>query len=201
MVPSNPSMSSFNDIIHNDSVRYSRKGFGLIFAAIIILVYLIYFPIFVKDYLWDYALLLKNPNLILFITFYSTHEVTFIIGNLVMCVIYSRKIAFFEKYRISPLKPWPWEEDPKKWKTVITRTMKYVLFTHLLLIPAATGLEALLNETPLKFSKEDWPGTFELISQIIFFMICEDFAFYWGHRILHSKYLYPKIHKIHHFDT
>mmetsp|Transcript_6506 Transcript_6506/g.9879 ORF Transcript_6506/g.9879 Transcript_6506/m.9879 type:complete len:135 (+) Transcript_6506:180-584(+) len=29
-------------------------------------------------------------------------------------------------------------------------------------------------------------------------MICEDFGFYWGHRLLHSKLLYPKIHKIHH---
>lgn len=29
-------------------------------------------------------------------------------------------------------------------------------------------------------------------------MIVEDFIFYWGHRILHTPWLYNKIHKIHH---
>jgi sterol desaturase/sphingolipid hydroxylase (fatty acid hydroxylase superfamily) len=29
-------------------------------------------------------------------------------------------------------------------------------------------------------------------------MIVEDFFFYWGHRILHLKSLYPYIHKLHH---
>mmetsp|Transcript_114242 Transcript_114242/g.170896 ORF Transcript_114242/g.170896 Transcript_114242/m.170896 type:complete len:83 (-) Transcript_114242:264-512(-) len=29
-------------------------------------------------------------------------------------------------------------------------------------------------------------------------MICEDFTFYWSHRLLHHKALYPHMHKIHH---
>mmetsp|Transcript_11278 Transcript_11278/g.1010 ORF Transcript_11278/g.1010 Transcript_11278/m.1010 type:complete len:140 (+) Transcript_11278:589-1008(+) len=30
-------------------------------------------------------------------------------------------------------------------------------------------------------------------------MICEDFSFYWAHRILHTfPFLYKKVHKIHH---
>jgi sterol desaturase/sphingolipid hydroxylase (fatty acid hydroxylase superfamily) len=29
-------------------------------------------------------------------------------------------------------------------------------------------------------------------------MICEDFAFHWGHKFLHLPIIYPYIHKIHH---
>lgn len=29
-------------------------------------------------------------------------------------------------------------------------------------------------------------------------MLVEDFAFYWSHRMLHTPYLYKKVHKVHH---
>lgn len=30
-------------------------------------------------------------------------------------------------------------------------------------------------------------------------MLCEDFSFYWAHRLLHTfPFLYKKVHKIHH---
>ncbi|KAH7276885.1 hypothetical protein KP509_39G025500 [Ceratopteris richardii] len=34
--------------------------------------------------------------------------------------------------------------------------------------------------------------------QIASFLILEDFIFYWGHRILHTKWLYKHIHSVHH---
>ncbi|URE45164.1 HLH [Musa troglodytarum] len=37
-----------------------------------------------------------------------------------------------------------------------------------------------------------------IISQIIFYFILEDFVFYWGHRTLHTKWLYKHVHSIHH---
>ena len=33
---------------------------------------------------------------------------------------------------------------------------------------------------------------------ILFFIIIEDFCFYWSHRILHLPWLYKQIHKVHH---
>jgi len=38
----------------------------------------------------------------------------------------------------------------------------------------------------------------EVVPQIIFYFILEDFVFYWGHRILHTKWLYQHIHSVHH---
>ncbi|KAI4331762.1 hypothetical protein L6164_016719 [Bauhinia variegata] len=37
-----------------------------------------------------------------------------------------------------------------------------------------------------------------VLSQIIFYFILEDFVFYWGHRILHTKWLYKHAHSFHH---
>lgn len=35
-------------------------------------------------------------------------------------------------------------------------------------------------------------------AQVLFFFIIEDFVFYWGHRILHTKWLYKNVHSVHH---
>ncbi|WJX93677.1 Methylsterol monooxygenase 2-2 [Trifolium repens] len=37
-----------------------------------------------------------------------------------------------------------------------------------------------------------------VLTQIIFYFILEDFVFYWGHRILHTKWLYKHVHSVHH---
>ncbi|XP_014493574.1 methylsterol monooxygenase 2-2 [Vigna radiata var. radiata] len=37
-----------------------------------------------------------------------------------------------------------------------------------------------------------------ILTQIIFYFILEDFVFYWGHRILHTKWLYTNVHSVHH---
>ncbi|KAG2673339.1 hypothetical protein I3843_13G074100 [Carya illinoinensis] len=44
------------------------------------------------------------------------------------------------------------------------------------------------------------PGIFRkiVLTQIIFYFILEDFIFYWGHRVLHTKWLYKHVHSVHH---
>ena len=37
-----------------------------------------------------------------------------------------------------------------------------------------------------------------ILTQITFYFILEDFIFYWGHRILHTKWLYKHVHSVHH---
>lgn len=34
--------------------------------------------------------------------------------------------------------------------------------------------------------------------QLFLYFIIEDFIFYWGHRLLHTKLLYKYIHSVHH---
>ncbi|BAT99580.1 methylsterol monooxygenase 2-2 [Vigna umbellata] len=42
------------------------------------------------------------------------------------------------------------------------------------------------------------PSWKTVLTQIIFYFILEDFIFYWGHRILHTKWLYKHVHSVHH---
>jgi methylsterol monooxygenase/4-alpha-methyl-delta7-sterol-4alpha-methyl oxidase len=45
---------------------------------------------------------------------------------------------------------------------------------------------------------EDLPSLYEICKQVFLCSLFEDAAFYWCHRTLHSKYLYARVHKIHH---
>ncbi|KAG2559475.1 hypothetical protein PVAP13_8NG298500 [Panicum virgatum] len=37
-----------------------------------------------------------------------------------------------------------------------------------------------------------------VVSQVAFYFVLEDFVFYWGHRALHTKWLYKHVHSVHH---
>ncbi|GJN05202.1 hypothetical protein PR202_ga22811 [Eleusine coracana subsp. coracana] len=41
-------------------------------------------------------------------------------------------------------------------------------------------------------------GVTVVVSQILFYFVLEDFIFYWGHRALHTKWLYKHVHSVHH---
>jgi methylsterol monooxygenase/4-alpha-methyl-delta7-sterol-4alpha-methyl oxidase len=45
---------------------------------------------------------------------------------------------------------------------------------------------------------EEVPGPLNFVLSIMFCMMCEDFAFYWSHRMLHTPFFYKHVHKIHH---
>lgn len=67
-----------------------------------------------------------------------------------------------------------------------------------MLYPLVIILAGCLGDITFETSPELFPSYKTLIPQIIFFMIVEDTCFYWSHRLLHSSYLYSKIHKQHH---
>lgn len=45
------------------------------------------------------------------------------------------------------------------------------------------------------------PSTWEILIQIAVYFIVEDYTNYWFHRLLHCKWVYESIHKMHHEYT
>lgn len=120
-------------------------------------------------------------------------------SNLIMWAIYYMELKFFENYKISP-EPWPWYSSPSEWRTLVRKSLLLVTFNNMVVLPFALMMNLLANNwtVSLSFRVEDLPGANTLMLTIFFCMICEDFAFYFVHKMLHSKLLYPYIHKVHH---
>lgn len=73
-------------------------------------------------------------------------------------------------------------------------------FNTVIVAPCVSLFNAYLKnwDTEFAFEVEKLPNCLTLVSSIVFMMLCEDFAFHFGHRLLHWKFIYPYIHKIHH---
>jgi len=192
---STPVNDSLESVIKNDIVRYKRKGYGLFFACLLTFLYIFYLPELLR-LIWPY--ILKNLGITYFflITVIGIHSGLNAVIHTVMYLIYKAKIPFFERYKIND-KPWPWESDPELWKNMLKRTLKFLAISHVIIIPGFALMETQLG-LKQRFDLESFPSTMEIVGQLVFFMLSDDFMFYWNHRFLHLKSIYPYIHKIHH---
>jgi sterol desaturase/sphingolipid hydroxylase (fatty acid hydroxylase superfamily) len=140
---------------------------------------------------------IEDEGLFSTIFMYITHESIFIFSNIFFYIIYHFEWKFFEKYKVED-EPWPWQEDKNKWKLQLTKTIKLILFNHLIVIPLLTLPSILKGKSPVRTDYESLPDLFEVSWQLMFIYFMDDFLFYWSHRLLHLSVLYSKIHKIHH---
>jgi sterol desaturase/sphingolipid hydroxylase (fatty acid hydroxylase superfamily) len=105
---------------------------------------------------------------------------------------------FFERFKVS-LEPWPWQ-DNKEWPAFITESLTYVAFNKFVMLPAMLLFAGVTNKwVPVNdISIEEFPTGYEMLWQIVFSFVIEDFFFHLGHRLMHTRYFYSKYHKIHH---
>jgi len=194
-VCSTPTNDSVEKVIKNDTIRYQRKGYGLI-SAVLIMISFFYFAPKLLQLVWPFLLESMSTNTMYFALVFGFHTGIAAISNLGMYIIYKIKLPFFERYRISD-KPWPWENKPELWNTILKKTSKILIINHLVIVPLLL-LGDIQAGFKVRLDLESFPSVKEVIGQVIFFMLCEDFFFYWCHRLLHHPKLYPYIHKIHH---
>jgi len=186
--------SSISHLIQFEAKRYKSKGYGLIFAWIGALSYFLIFPKILK-YLWPDNI--NNPGVFHFAITYALITLTLVFSNIEYLIYYYIEHPFFEKYKTNP-DPWPWKENKEKWSKDVKKVIRLSCFncfimTFLFLIP-----NIITNECPHRYDRESFPGLFEMISQIAVCMLSEDFFFYLSHRLMHTDYLFKKIHKTHH---
>lgn len=186
--------AKLSNLIQYELKRYKSKGYGLIFAWIIAICYVLIFPYLLKSYWPDN---IRNPGLFYGLSIFIFFNLTLLFTNLEYFIYYTLEHPFLERYKTTP-DQWPWKQNKEEWNKQIIKAFKTVTFNSLILLPIFLLPNILTNECPHRYDRESLPNLYEIISQLAICMLCEDFFFYFSHRLLHTDYFYNKIHKIHH---
>jgi len=181
-------------ILDHEKIRYKRKGFGLFFAILFTLIWFLLVPQMSK-HIWPYRI--EREGVFFFFSNLIVHEGIFILNHVLMWIIYKLEWSFFENYKTHDV-PWPWKENSDKWNKLIKETIILLAFNHIVIIPLLTIKFYITDISPFRIDYESLPTCFEVIWQTVFFMIMDDFTFYWSHRFLHWDKIYPYVHKVHH---
>lgn len=188
-------VNSFSNIIKTEAKRYAQKGIGLTFASMIVVFFFFQVPKIVYQIYPFLANISRFP--LIFIGSNLVHFISFSTGNLVLFALYKLEIPFIERCKVSS-DPWPWKTDPKGFSELLIKSFKMIAFNQFFCLPIMIALPVYFERDPYVTSLEEFPGTLEIIVHLLFFMIMEDAAFYWSHRLLHHKAFYARFHKIHH---
>lgn len=118
---------------------------------------------------------------------FIVHESVFFLSGL-PSIIFERS-GIFSRYKIQNKK-----NPPGSHEKCITRLILFHVCVNLpimLVSYPAFRYMGMKSSLPLP----DWRS---VLFQIAFYFILEDFVFYWGHRVLHTKWLYKHVHSVHH---
>ena len=166
-----------------------------IVSTIFLILYLFGVPILIPK-LWIFDSF-ENEGLAYFIITITWHEVFWLISNTFFITLYKYDFEFFRKYKVNHVE-WPWKSPQKEsWNSLFYSTIKVLLLNHFIMVPILLLPHLIANKSPYRIDKS-FASHYEFIVQTAFFMICDDFCFYWSHRFLHIKSIYPYIHKLHH---
>lgn len=185
-----------------EEVKYKETGVGKIVAHVICFVYLAGWPAFWRSY---YAPLKETTEqwgwsdeyFWAIVGIANTLLAQTLMGSF-FTSLYLLELPFFERYKAEE-DPWPWKEDRQKWWRLFLDTALLVGFNVLVLVPIIAFAQLMLGIlVDLDFGKETVPTTGKFLSQMIFCAFCDDLFFYFSHRLLHTKWLYQNIHKVHH---
>lgn len=115
--------------------------------------------------------------------------------NLFYFYCYWSEKNYIEQYKVTNV-PWPWKEDPKKWKKDLKSLLTTYLTNYILL--GSPVISITIRMCKPNYSLDEMPSPFTFIMHIVFAVICEDFFNYWFHRTVHLPIFYKRIHKKHH---
>ncbi|WKA00984.1 hypothetical protein VitviT2T_019295 [Vitis vinifera] len=115
------------------------------------------------------------------------HESVFFLSGLPF--IYLERLGYLSKYKIQTK-----NNTPAAQNKCITRLLLYHFGVNL---PVMIFSYPVFRYMGMQ-SSLPLPSWKVILTQILFYFILEDFVFYWGHRILHTKWLYKHVHSIHH---
>ncbi|CAF2116329.1 unnamed protein product [Brassica oleracea] len=136
---------------------------------------------------WQYLVTHFSDFQLACIGSFLLHESVFFLSGLPF--IFLERQGFLSKYKIQTK-----NNTPAAQGKCITRLLLYHFCVNLPLMMASYPVFTAMGMRS-SFPLPSWK---EVSGQILFYFIIEDFVFYWGHRILHSKWLYKNVHSVHH---
>jgi sterol desaturase/sphingolipid hydroxylase (fatty acid hydroxylase superfamily) len=152
------------------------------------------FPEIVKT-IWPREI--KDTKNFLFWFQLINHHGIFFLCNFILYLIYRYENDYIRSLKVNE-EEWPWIVNKAEWINFLKKNFGIIFFNQFIIVPSLLYLKCYIREENQRTSYESWPSALEVIWQVIFCMIIEDFGFYWSHRFLHWKPIYPYIHKIHH---
>jgi len=196
----NPVTRLFNGFYNNEIYRYHFHGVKLVISVVSSIWFFFYFP----DQLqvcWEWLLDNTSYFFLRYILQVILHTAAFASSNFLWYLVYHYEPKFMEQFRANN-RPWPWQEDREKWMKLLKKTCFILFINHFVVIPVLLVIDYRLEisgSVPrMPYQMDSFPSKLELFSQFFFCMIMEDLGFYWSHRFLHWRRIYPYIHKIHH---
>lgn len=152
---------------------------------------------------WPYILEWQAANdlsytTVLLICALTLHNGAHLGANLVYWVFYHYEFPIIERYKSND-KLWPWYEDPERWQVLVRKSVAVLLFNaNVVPVTAILLLDYFQLLDKHSMAIEDLPDASTLALTITLFMVIDDFLFYFLHRLLHWRMIYPYIHKMHH---
>ncbi|GMP49209.1 hypothetical protein CsSME_00016263 [Camellia sinensis var. sinensis] len=136
---------------------------------------------------WLYLITHFNDFQLACLGSFFLHESVFFLSGLPF--IYFERAGWLSKYKIQKK-----NNSPETQEKCITRLLLYHFCVNLpVMIASYPVFRAMGMRSSLPL-----PSWKVISTQILFYFILEDFVFYWGHRILHTKWLYKHVHSVHH---
>lgn len=178
--------------INLEIAKYKRRGLLSLLSLFLLYSYFFHLPLLAFHY---YEKLPRYSTYQVYVIgSFTVHLIIYILVNSLFFFLYYLQLPIIESWKVAQ-DPWPWKTDPN-FSLKLKKVLTCCLFNQILIIIPTSlinGLRVSYNSDPKNF-----PSLWKNFAQILFFIIAEDFMFYWSHRLLHTPYLYKMVHKKHH---
>lgn len=141
----------------------------------------------IVDSCWLYLITNFNDFQLACLGSFFLHESVFFLSGLPFILF--ERVGWLKKYKIQGK-----SNTPAAQEKCINRLLLYHFAVNL---PVMIVSYPVFKHMGMR-SSLPLPSWKVVLTQIVFYFILEDFVFYWGHRVLHTKWLYKHVHSVHH---
>lgn len=173
-------------LIEYEKLRLKRRGSGLLPGIFLFIIYILALPELIKP-IFSYFLHKFSHPVAGMLSIVVVHHISYTSHCLLLYLFSVLKIDFIEKYRVG--KDWPFH--------LFNPAMKTMALNFVIIIPVVEFTFIKTGILSPRFD-EAWPEYLQIFQHLFFCMIAEDIWSYVGHRLMHSPFLYSRVHKKHH---